>query len=430
MSTITDDLRRYGDAIEQLAIGGGTAATTSAQQHPIGLQAERTWGRRRVAAICVAAAASAIALGSLVTYGLSNGSPTVADAVAQPDASRETVTATGPWRSEPVPVGPLTPRGGHSVVWTGSEMLVWGGSADDSGQELLNDGAGFDPANGAWRRIAATDLAPRERHVAVWTGTEMMVVGGVGRQDGAAYDPAADSWRDIPAMPFALDVGSPAAVLVDDGLMIWSPVEDLVAIYDLDNNSWRTLPGTGLRGLGSGALRSDGRGKLVAVGATTPSSRTPIPLLQIAQWSDGAWDVLPEVGLSVPGLDLGAAPELTGWVNQIFVAWSDAGLNGGAVALNLASGSWESIAPPPIVGCESRPDPVSMGDRLLVVNGCGAAAIYDASAGGWEIVMLEGRPDGRTTVWTDDELLSWGDTCCYGTGDGSPLTVTAWRHVS
>jgi hypothetical protein len=64
----------------------------------------------------------------------------------------------------------------YTAVWTGSEMIVWGGTS-----------GGFDVATG-WRYNPSTDTwaptsmmnAPTERefHSAVWTGKEMIVWGG------------------------------------------------------------------------------------------------------------------------------------------------------------------------------------------------------------------------------------------------------------
>ena len=45
-------------------------------------------------------------------------------------------------RWQPVPAGPLSGRVLHSAVWTGQEMLVWGGTAGDAG---LADGASYRP---------------------------------------------------------------------------------------------------------------------------------------------------------------------------------------------------------------------------------------------------------------------------------------------
>ncbi len=64
----------------------------------------------------------------------------------------------------------------HTAVWTGSEMIVWGGH-DDVGRQ--NTGGRYDPATDSWTPTSTTG-APRHRysHTAVWTGTEMIVWGG------------------------------------------------------------------------------------------------------------------------------------------------------------------------------------------------------------------------------------------------------------
>jgi hypothetical protein len=49
------------------------------------------------------------------------------------------------------------------------------------------------PGQGSWKLLAATKLTPRSLHSGVWTGTEMIVWGGSGSgnlyNDGAIYTP-------------------------------------------------------------------------------------------------------------------------------------------------------------------------------------------------------------------------------------------------
>src|SRR6266853_1805735 len=68
----------------------------------------------------------------------------------------------------------------HSAVWTGSEMIIWGG-----GGGPLNTGGRYNPATNTWTATSGTN-APSARidHTAVWTGTEMIVWGGF---DGTNY---------------------------------------------------------------------------------------------------------------------------------------------------------------------------------------------------------------------------------------------------
>jgi hypothetical protein len=95
---------------------------------------------------------------------------------------------------------PLRGRYGHSAVWTGREMIVWGGAdtiASDAPPHVLGDGASLDLATNAWGLLPASPLSARYRHAATWTGREMIICGGCCRSasgsdsftDGASYRP-------------------------------------------------------------------------------------------------------------------------------------------------------------------------------------------------------------------------------------------------
>jgi len=95
--------------------------------------------------------------------------------------------------------GAPAPRAYHTAVWTGREMIVWGGY----GAELFNTGGRYDALADAWTPTSTT-AAPfgRSQQTAVWTGREMIVWGGIydasgysySTNTGGRYDPAADSW--------------------------------------------------------------------------------------------------------------------------------------------------------------------------------------------------------------------------------------------
>src|SRR6266481_778280 len=87
-------------------------------------------------------------------------------------------------------------RGEHTAVWTGSEMIVWGGSGNTF---RVNTGARYNPTSDSWTATSTTN-APDARysHTAVWTGSEMIIWGGTDDStvfnSGASYDPSIDSW--------------------------------------------------------------------------------------------------------------------------------------------------------------------------------------------------------------------------------------------
>ena len=85
----------------------------------------------------------------------------------------------------------------HSAVWTGSEMIVWGG---ENYPFVLNTGGRYNPSTDSWTATSTTNAPDaRGRHTAVWTGSEMIVWGGRDAfsrplNTGGRYNPATDSW--------------------------------------------------------------------------------------------------------------------------------------------------------------------------------------------------------------------------------------------
>jgi hypothetical protein len=69
-------------------------------------------------------------------------------------------------------------RDRHAALWDGREMIVWGGYSRVVGGPL-GDGGRYDPAIDLWSAVTATGAPePRAGHAAVWTGTDMIVWGG------------------------------------------------------------------------------------------------------------------------------------------------------------------------------------------------------------------------------------------------------------
>ncbi len=159
--------------------------------------------------------------------------------------------ATGRWRDGST-VGAPAARGDHVAVWTGSRMLVWGGR---DAALVHGDGAAYDPESDTWATLP-TDGAPSLRASAcgVWTGTELLVWGGRvlsgSLATGAAYDPARATWRTIPT------AGAPSArewatcVWTGSDLVVWggtraaTPLGDGAA-YDPVRGEWRAMAAMG-----------------------------------------------------------------------------------------------------------------------------------------------------------------------------------------
>lgn len=195
--------------------------------------------RFRGPASAVAAFVVILAVGGLLYLAFSGDDGQVADQTTVLFAE------IAPGEMVDLPGAPIGGRGEPAAVWTGTEMIVWGGFGS-SEEQYFDDGAAFNLANGTWRVIAPAPISPRNYPAAVWTGTEMIVWGGfidedVRIYDGAAYNPATDMWRLLPPNPVSM--GGGITILS----MVWTGDEAVVvggvaaAAYDPVTNSWRRL---------------------------------------------------------------------------------------------------------------------------------------------------------------------------------------------
>lgn len=202
-----------------------------------------------------AANASAVAAGGIIGSNDPNNAALLAQGFVR-DAGQ--LSTADSWT--PLPTGDAV--AGHTAVWTGTELLIWGGvvptgiSSPGNNVTPINRGLKYNPATGVWSPIS-TIGAPQGRfdHTAVWTGTEMIVFGGQARSSthsgnvelntGGRYNPATDTWSYLapltmsgPETPdgryghFAFWTGS--KMLVWGGTNQWSYFGDT---FDITHNT-------------------------------------------------------------------------------------------------------------------------------------------------------------------------------------------------
>jgi hypothetical protein len=98
--------------------------------------------------------------------------------------------ATNTWRL--VRAMPFA-RDGFAAVWTGRHVLVWGGVSGRNGTSLPPHGEAYNPATNTWTALPAAPLHGRADPIAVWTGHQMIVWGGdfgsTAYTNGAAFTP-------------------------------------------------------------------------------------------------------------------------------------------------------------------------------------------------------------------------------------------------
>jgi hypothetical protein len=163
--------------------------------------------------------------------------PKIADA-AGPACPDDTWTATSTTNA------PET-RSGHTAVWTGSEMIVWGGGSG----LMFNTGGRYNPSTDSWA-ATTTSGAPSARvgHTAVWSGSEMIVWGGVDDtieflSTGGRYNPVTNSWIATNTVNAPDGRSSHTAVWTGSEMIVWGGSNDTTIFntggrYNPTTDSW------------------------------------------------------------------------------------------------------------------------------------------------------------------------------------------------
>ncbi len=304
-----------------------------------------------------------------------------------------------PWVTSAA-AGSASARFGHSAVWDGKRLIIWGGRPL-LGSAYLDTGAAYCADSDQWEAVSTIDApVPRWGHTAVWTGTEMLIWGGnaaSGPQNtGGQFQPDRQLWRSIP-------VGDAPSARTDH-LAVWTGGQMFI---------WGGQNVSGL--LGDGGFYAPDTGQWSAV--TT----------------DGA-----------PAARIGATAV---WANNRVLIWGGEGeqgfLNSGAqLRFDTSTPYWFGLtsdnAPSPRRGHSA----IWTGDKMIVWGGhragvpCGDGAAYDPATDSWESLPTTGSPTARfnhAAVWTGQEMLILGGSNGareFATGAAyNPLTGV-WRSLS
>src|SRR5450631_159812 len=155
-------------------------------------------------------AASASSVVSSASSVVSSPPPTSTESSLPPTATAADL-ANDHWSV--LPPAPITPREQPVLAWTGSQLLVWGGTSEARNGSDYADGASFDPKSRQWTTLPAAPISAREGMGWVWTGTSLVMFGGKGLlapdgsptlyHYGAMFTPSTNSWRKLAASPLS-----------------------------------------------------------------------------------------------------------------------------------------------------------------------------------------------------------------------------------
>jgi Kelch motif len=231
--------------------------------------------------------------------------------------------ATGRWR--PVARAPV-PAANSVTVWTGHQVITWGGVCCAA---ITDSGAAYTPATNSWRMLPDAPLEPRRGVMGAWTGSELIVAGGTAYHNGAvaktfadaaAYNPATRTWRKLPPMPAPRALGTAvwdgSEVLFIAGRLAAanSPSADAVA-YNPSTNTWRKLPPMEFSRTQFAAVWT-GQQVLVWGGMTGTFVRATIPPHGVAyDPATDTWSAMPQAPLH------GRTEPAAVWTGSRMIVW-------------------------------------------------------------------------------------------------------------
>ena len=291
--------------------------------------------------------------------------------------------STDSWAASTINNAPST-RVGHTAVWSGSEMIVWGGVDDTI--HFLNTGGRYNPGTDSWVTTSMTNAPDaRDSHTAVWTGSEMIVWGGHNGgvptvlNTGGRYNPISDSWTAT-SMTNAADArASHAAVWTGSEMIVWGGFGSIINVntggrYNPSSDSWTATTTTNAPS-----------GRFLPTAVWTGS--------EMIVWGGADPNFLNTGGRYTPGTD-----------------------------------SWLTTSTTNAPAAREKHTAVWTGGEMVVWGGFvpftyfNTGGRYNPGTDGWTATNTSDAPSARyahTAVWTGSQMIVWGgtnDTTSFNTG--------------
>lgn len=321
-------------------------------------------------------------------------------------------------------VNPPEARAHHSTIWTGTEMIVWGGGASG-----LNTGGRYNPTLNTWTPTSTGANVPTARysHTAVWTGTEMIIWGGfsVSQNElntGGRYNPTSDTWTATAT------AGAPSARF--DHVAVWTGTEMIVTKgqsqstvnaggrYNPSTNSWQSIasdPNNPAEIFGTAAVWT---GQYMVIWGGNDGSN---PLNTGGRYNPSTNSWLPISLTNAPAARFGHTAV---WTGSEMIVWgggpvvqSDQSYNTGG-RYNPASDSWQPTSTAPGVpfptlhhsAVWTGSEMIVWGGQYLIVTRSGGR--YDPATDTWKPTAVgPNSPEDRIdhgAVWDGSKMIIWG----------------------
>ena len=300
------------------------------------------------------------------------------------------------------------PRTRHTAIWTGSEMIVWGGYVDTI---FLKTGARYTPAIDTWAATTVTNAPEgRDSHTAVWTGTAMIVWGGYSFDpfhltahywnSGGRYNPATNQWVRTTVTNAPVGRYNHTAVWKGNEMIVWGGRS---SFYDALNNGGRYNPSTN-------------------------------------QWTTTSMAHAPSARYFHTAI----------WDGTEMIVWG--GTADGVNSLNTggrysaATNSWRATSQTNPPSGRYQHTAVWTGSEMIVWGGSqfymypNTGGRYNPVTNSWTPTSVTNAPHGRenhTAVWTGSKMIIWGGDYFYNsayyflnTGSKYNPVTNSWAATS
>ncbi len=325
-------------------------------------------------------------------------------------------------------------RSRAAVVAMGKSVFYWGGQ--DGNGNALNNGAIYRPVTNDWKFLPVDPGAPSARIMAsaVWTGSVVIVFGGTDAsgqniyRDGAIYDTGSNSWSALPASTTISKRSAPLGYWDGTRAFFWSGLgasgAGISNVDRFDLTSWSVSGNPGDPGaVLYPAFGFDGS-VMYALGGQIGNNRSDKGYTYSA--STDMWTPLPKAGFNLTP----RSSAFGAWDGTHFVVWGGRDDNGLRTdGQYFSAGKWTTMSTGPGSGA---PTARMIGFRrsgwafqasagvVAVIGGqtsinqgtlTTTGASYNVAQGQWTTIPSwpSGEPhEYGMGVWTGEEFVLWG----------------------
>jgi N-acetylneuraminic acid mutarotase len=311
-------------------------------------------------------------------------------------------------------------RAGHTAVWTGIEMIVWGGGA--TGPTYLNTGGRYNPSTDSWTATSTTNAPDaRSGHTAAWTGSEMIVWGGYNGSSflntGGRYNPGTGSWTATSTTNAPVGRQDCTAVWTGSEIIVWGGLAGAYlntgGRYNPTMNSWTATSITNA---------PNGRYEHTAIWTGSEMIVWGGFIGGFAQNDGGRYN---------PGTDswtatsTANAPSFRGehtavWTNGemiIWGGWDDLFFLNTGGRYEPGTDTWTATSTTDVPAARLMHTAVWNGREMIVWGGWDGPNVfntggrYSPGTDSWTATSTTNAPTARyadATVWTGSEMIVWG----------------------